>query len=307
MIIKVRHRPDFFCSQHSIIFDKKIKMKLNLEKPLAIFDLETTGINITSDRIVEIAIIKVFPDGSEEEYCQRVNPQMPIPAFVSEIHGIYDKDVVNEPTFDEIADLVVKFIGDADLAGYNSNKFDIPVLAEELMRAGSDFDVSQRRFVDVQNIFHKMEQRTLAAAYQFYCKKTIENAHNALYDAKATWDVLQAQIERYPDLSNEITALSEFSKAGNYNLLDFAGRLALNEKGEGMYNFGKHKGKTIKEVARIEPGYYGWMLDADFPLYTKQCLKREMEKIKEEREQAKTPKQDENLEDKLEALKNKFK
>lgn len=281
-------------------------MKLNLEKPLAIFDLETTGTNITSDRIVEIAIIKVFPDGSEEQYCQRVNPQMPIPAVVSEIHGIFDKDVVNEPTFDQIAQKVVDFIGDADLAGYNSNKFDIPVLAEELMRAGSDFDVSQRRFVDVQNIFHKMEQRTLAAAYLFYCKKNIENAHNAMYDAKATWDVLKAQLERYPELTNDINYLSEFSKAGNYNLLDFAGRLAINEKGEGMYNFGKHKGKTIKEVAHIEPGYYGWMLDADFPLYTKQCLRREMEKIKSERERSKKIKE-EDLEEKLEALKNKFK
>lgn len=280
-------------------------MKLNLEKPLAIFDLETTGTNITSDRIVEIAIIKVFPDGREEQYCQRVNPQMPIPPIVSEIHGIYDKDVVNEPTFDQLAETVVAFIGDADLAGYNSNKFDIPVLAEELMRAGSDFDVSQRRFVDVQNIFHKMEQRTLAAAYLFYCKKTIENAHNALYDARATWDVLKAQLERYPELTNEIDYLADFSKAGNYNLLDFAGRLAINEKGEGMYNFGKHKGKTIKEVAHIEPGYYGWMLDADFPLYTKQCLRREMEKIKSERERTKKAKE-EDIENKLEALKNKF-
>jgi DNA polymerase-3 subunit epsilon len=280
-------------------------MKLNLEKPLAIFDLETTGTNITSDRIVEIAIIKVFPDGREEQYCQRVNPQMPIPPVVSEIHGIYDKDVVNEPTFDQIAETVVAFIGDADLAGYNSNKFDIPVLAEELMRAGSDFDVSLRRFVDVQNIFHKMEQRTLAAAYQFYCKKTIENAHNALYDARATWDVFKAQLERYPELTNDINYLSDFSKAGNYNLLDFAGRLAINEKGEGMYNFGKHKGKTIKEVAHLEPGYYGWMLDADFPLYTKQCLRREMEKIKSERERTKKTKE-EDIENKLEALKNKF-
>lgn len=281
-------------------------MKLNLEKPLAIFDLETTGTNITSDRIVEIAIIKVFPDGKEEQYCQRVNPQMPIPAVVSEIHGIYDKDIVNEPTFDQIAETVVAFIGDADLAGYNSNKFDIPVLAEELMRAGSDFDVSQRRFVDVQNIFHKMEQRTLAAAYLFYCNKNIENAHNALYDARATWDVLKAQLDRYSDLKNDISYLSEFSKAGNYNLLDFAGRLAINEKGEGIYNFGKHKGKTIKEVSHLEPGYYGWMLDADFPLYTKQCLRREMEKIKSEREKSKKAKE-EDFEDKLEALKNKFK
>lgn len=281
-------------------------MNLSLERPLAIFDLETTGTNITSDRIVEIAIIKVQPDGTEENYCKRVNPEMPIPAVVSEIHGIYDKDIQDAPTFKELAIEIVAFIGDADLAGYNSNKFDIPVLAEELMRAGSDFDISKRRFVDVQNIFHKMEQRTLAAAYLFYCNKTIENAHNALYDAKATWDVLKAQIERYPDIKNDVIYLSEFSKAGNYNLLDFAGRLAIDDKGEAIYNFGKHKGRTIKQVAQIEPGYYGWMLDADFPLYTKQCLRREMDKIKAEREKAKESKET-DIASKLEALKNKFK
>lgn len=281
-------------------------MNLSLERPLAIFDLETTGTNITSDRIVEIAIIKVQPDGTEEYYCKRVNPEMPIPALVSEIHGIYDKDIQDAPTFKDLANEVVEFIADADLAGYNSNKFDIPVLAEELMRAGSDFDISKRKFVDVQNIFHKMEQRTLAAAYLFYCNKTIENAHNALYDAKATWDVLKAQIERYPDIKNDVSYLSEFSKAGNYNLLDFAGRLAIDDKGEAVYNFGKHKGKTIKQVAQIEPGYYGWMLDADFPLYTKQCLRREMDKIKAEREKNKESKET-VIQSKLEALKNKFK
>ena len=281
-------------------------MNLSLERPLAIFDLETTGTNITSDRIVEIAIIKVQPDGTEENYCKRVNPEMPIPALVSEIHGIYEKDIQDAPTFKELANEIVAFIGDADLAGYNSNKFDIPVLAEELMRAGSDFDISKRKFVDVQNIFHKMEQRTLAAAYLFYCNKSIENAHNALYDAKATWDVLKAQIDRYPDIKNDVTYLSEFSKAGNYNLLDFAGRLAIDDKGEAIYNFGKHKGKTIKQVAQIEPGYYGWMLDADFPLYTKQCLRREMDKIKAEREKAKETKET-DIQSKLEALKNKFK
>lgn len=281
-------------------------MNLSLERPLAIFDLETTGTNITSDRIVEIAIIKVQPDGTEENYCKRVNPEMPIPIVVSEIHGIYDKDIQDAPTFKELANEIVEFIGDADLAGYNSNKFDIPVLAEELMRAGSDFDISKRRFVDVQNIFHKMEQRTLAAAYLFYCNKSIENAHNALYDAKATWDVLKAQIERYPEIKNDVTYLSEFSKAGNYNLLDFAGRLAIDDKGEAIYNFGKHKGRTIKQVAQIEPGYYGWMLDADFPLYTKQCLRREMEKIKAEREKAKESNES-DIQSKLEALKNKFK
>ena len=282
-------------------------MQLKLTRPIAIFDVETTGLNITTDRIVEIAIIRVEIDGSESEYLRRVNPEIPIPAEVSAIHGIFEADIADAPTFAEIADEVVAFIGDSDLAGYNSNKFDIPVLAEELMRAGSDFDVASRRFVDVQNIFHKMEQRTLAAAYQFYCEKPMQNAHNALYDARVTLDVLRAQLDRYSTLENNVEYLSNFSKAGNYNLLDFAGRLAINEHGEAMYNFGKHKGKTIREVMRIEPGYYGWMLDADFPLYTKKCLRAEMDKIKAEREESKKEDDNTELNAKLEALKNKFK
>ena len=283
------------------------RMHLKLTRPSAIFDLETTGLNITSDRIVEIAIIRVEIDGSESEYLRRVNPEMPIPAEVSAIHGIFEADLVDAPTFAEIAEEVVAFIGDSDLAGYNSNKFDIPVLAEELMRAGSDFDVASRRFVDVQNIFHKMEQRTLAAAYQFYCEKPMENAHNALYDARVTLDVFRSQLDRYNTLENNVDYLSAFSKAGNYNLLDFAGRLAINEHGEAMYNFGKHKGKTIRDVMRSEPGYYGWMLDADFPLYTKKCLRVEMDKLKAEREGAKKEDDHTDLNAKLEALKNKFK
>ncbi len=282
-------------------------MQLKLTRPIAIFDLETTGLNITSDRIVEIAIIRVEIDGSESEFLRRVNPEMPIPAEVSAIHGIFEADIVDAPKFAEIAEEVVAFIGDSDLAGYNSNKFDIPVLAEELMRAGSDFDVASRRFVDVQNIFHKMEQRTLAAAYQFYCEKPMENAHNALYDARVTLDVFRSQLDRYNTLENNVDYLSAFSKAGNYNLLDFAGRLAINEHGEAMYNFGKHKGKTIREVMRSEPGYYGWMLDADFPLYTKKCLRVEMDKLKAEREGAKKEDDNSDLNAKLEALKNKFK
>lgn len=282
-------------------------MQLQLSRPIAIFDLETTGLNITSDRIVEIAIIRVEADGTESEFLRRVNPGMPIPAEVSAIHGIFDEDVADAPKFDDIANEVVQFIGESDLAGYNSNKFDIPVLAEELMRAGCDFDMSSRRFVDVQNIFHKMEQRTLAAAYQFYCEKPMDNAHNALYDARVTLDVFRAQLDRYSSLENNVEFLSSFSKAGNYNLLDFAGRLAINEHGQAMYNFGKHKGRTIREVMRIEPGYYGWMLDADFPLYTKKCLRSEMDKIKAEREEAKKEEDNIDLNAKLEALKNKFK
>jgi DNA polymerase-3 subunit epsilon len=279
-------------------------MRLQLERPLIIFDLETTGTNITSDRIVEIAMIKIHPDFNEEEFCQRVNPGIPIAPEITEIHGISNEDIADAPSFNEIAQSVLDFISDGDLGGYNSNKFDIPVLAEELMRAGLTVDFSKKKFVDVQNIFHKMEQRTLAAAYQFYCSKTIENAHNALYDAKATWDVLKAQMERYSELSEKVDELSKFTSVGNFTLLDFAGRIAKNDKEEAIYNFGKHKGKTVREVNKIEPGYYGWMLDADFPLYTKQVLRMEMEKIKQERQDANS---NQSMEAKLEALKKKFK
>ncbi|TNF49180.1 MAG: 3'-5' exonuclease [Bacteroidetes bacterium] len=285
-------------------------MKLNLERPLAIFDLETTGINITSDRIVEIAIVKLSPDGTQTSYLKKVNPGIPIPPEITAIHGISDDDVRNEPFFKDIALEVLEFIGDADLGGYNSNKFDIPVIVEELMRAEIDVDFSEKRFVDVQNIFHKMEQRTLAAAFQFYCNKSLENAHSALHDAQATLDVLLAQMDRYENLQNDISYLSEFSRGSNLDLVDFAGRLARNERNEMIYNFGKHKGKTVRDVARIEPGYYGWMLDADFPLFTKKMLKQEMEKIKEEnerRKQEKSQREEENLQSKLDALKNKFK
>lgn len=297
-------------------------MILPLKRPLAIFDLETTGLNITKDRIVEIAVIKVNPDGSEEHFTKRVNPEIPIPEETSLIHGIYDADVKDAPTFAQIADELVTFLGNADLVGYNSNKFDIPVLSEELLRVGNQFDVSNRKFIDVQNIFHKMEQRTLAAAYLFYCDKKIENAHNALADTSATWEVLKAQLGKYDNLEKDVDFLSDFSKGGNLSNLDFAGRLAVNENGEAVYNFGKNKGKTIREISISEPGYYGWMLNADFPLYTKQCLRKEMDKIKKEQTQQpvervktiqQTPKKDisnepeQSLSEKLEALKNKFK
>ncbi len=284
-------------------------MRLNLERPLAIFDLETTGINISSDRIVEIAIVKLAPDGTQTSYLKKVNPGIPIPPEITAIHGISDDDVRNEPSFRDIALEVLEFIGDADLGGYNSNKFDIPVIVEELMRAEIDIDFSEKRFIDVQNIFHKMEQRTLAAAFQFYCKKNLENAHSALHDAQATLDVLLAQMERYENLQNNVSYLAEFSRGTNADIIDFAGRLARNDSKEVIYNFGKHKGKTIREVARIEPGYYGWMLDADFPLFTKKILKLEMEKIKlenERKKQEKSKKEEENLQSKLDALKNKF-
>lgn len=285
-------------------------MKLTLTNSLAVFDLETTGLDVSKDRILEIAILKVHPDGTTEEYLKRVNPGIPIPTESSEIHGIYEKDIKDAPTFKEIASEVTAFIGDSDLAGYNSNKFDIPVLAEELLRVENDFNVANRKFVDVQNIFHKMEQRTLVAAYSFYCNKDLVNAHSALSDATATWEVLKAQIEKYETLTPTIEFLADYSQQGDFELLDFAGRIAKNKRNEAMYNFGKHKGKTIREVAKVEPGYYGWMLDANFPLYTKQVLKTEMEKIKKENElnkinQSKT--EAAALTNKLEDLKNKFK
>ena len=281
-------------------------MKLDLKKPIAIFDLETTGLNITQDRIVEIAIIKVHPNGDEEEFHSLVNPEIEIPIEISEIHHIYQEDIKDKPTFKEIAEKVVKFIGDADLVGFNSNKFDIPVLSEELLRVGNNFDLSEKKFIDIQNIFHKMEQRTLSAAYKFYCQKEIENAHSALDDTRATWEVMKAQVEKYDNLENNVDFLSNFSKAGN-NTLDFAGRLAINSKNEVVYNFGKNKGKTVKEISENEPGYYGWMMQADFPLYTKQCLKKEMNRIKNEKKPTNNTTNNLSLNEKMEALKNKFK
>jgi DNA polymerase III subunit epsilon len=277
-------------------------MKLTLHKPLCVFDLETTGVQITKDRIVQIAIIKIHPDGSELEYNQIVNPEMEIPQEICEIHGITNEMAKKAPTLKELAPAIMAFIGDADLAGFNSNKFDIPVLVEELIRVGVDADFSNKAFVDVQNIFHKMEQRTLSAACLFYTGKPMENAHNALFDTRVTWEVLKAQIERYDNLEGDVTFLSDFSRHSNFEMVDYAGRLAKNENGETIYNFGKHKGKTILQVNQSEPGYYGWMLEADFTNHTKLCLRKEMDKIKLEKEQ----KKEQDLSDKLNSLTNKF-
>jgi DNA polymerase-3 subunit epsilon len=283
-------------------------MNLQLTKSLCVFDLETTGLQINTDRIVQIAIIKLNPSGERTELNQLINPEMIIPQEVIDIHGVSNELIQDKPTFSQFAPELIEFIGDADLAGYNSNKFDIPVLAEEFLRVGINFDFSFRKFIDIQNIFHKMEQRTLAAAYKFYCGEEMKNAHDALYDTQATLDVFLAQLERYketPELKSktDVTSLAEFSRAGTFELIDLAGRLAKNEKGEAVYNFGKHKGKTIKEVSKIEPGYFGWMSSdqTDFPRYTKECLRREMEKIKE------AEKKDAPItENSLESLKNKF-
>lgn len=277
-------------------------MYIKLERPLATFDLEATGLNITSDRIVEIAIVRVDPDGKKMTYERRINPEMEISEEATAVHGISNEDVANAPTLKDVVSEVIDFIKDCDLAGFNSNKFDLPMLAEELLRVGSDYDLSQVNHIDVQNIFHKMEQRTLSAAYQFYCNKSLENAHAAFADAEATWEVLDAQVAKYSELENNVDFLATFSLYGDVKRADFAGRLAYNKNGEVTYNFGKHKGKSVAQVAKEEPGYYGWMMDADFPLYTKQQLKAEMERIKAKRSEHK----EKSFENKLDALKNKF-
>ena len=245
-------------------------MKLNLKNPLVFFDLETTGINVATDRIVEIAYLKIFPNGNEESKVIRVNPGMPIPAESTAIHGISDEDVKNEPKFNELAQTFANTFEGCDFAGYNSNKFDIPLLAEEFLRADVDFDLKKRKFIDVQVIFYKMEQRTLSAAYKFYCKKDLENAHSALADTKATYEILKSQLDVYSDLTNDVDYLSNFSSQNNN--ADLLGRIIYNEKGNEVFNFGKYKGKSVEEVLEKDPGYYGWMMNGDFPLYTKKVL-----------------------------------
>lgn len=245
-------------------------MRLNLKNPLVFFDLETTGIDITKDRIVEISYVKVFPNGKEESKTMRINPERPIPPESTAIHGITDDDVKDCPTFKAVAKTLAAQIEDCDLAGYNSNRFDIPLLAEEFLRADVNIDLNRRKFVDVQTIFHKMEQRTLSAAYKFYCNKTLENAHTAAADTMATYEVLQAQLDRYPELQNDIAFLSDFSSYNNN--VDFAGRMIYNDKKEEVFNFGKFKGRLVEDVLKNEPGYYAWMMNSDFPLNTKQKL-----------------------------------
>ncbi len=247
-------------------------MKLNLSKPICFFDLETTGVNVASDRIVEISILKVFPNGNKESYTWRVNPEMPIPKQSSDIHGITNEMVANEPTFKELANKVYQLIKDSDLGGFNSNRFDIPLLAEEMLRAEIDFDMKKALSVDVQTIFHKMEKRTLEAAYKFYCDKSLENAHSAEADTLATYEVLLAQLHRYEDLENDVNFLAEFSSHRDF--ADFAGFIGYNKDGVEVFNFGKHKGSLVEDVLDKEPGYFGWLLNADFPLYTKQVLTR---------------------------------
>jgi DNA polymerase III subunit epsilon len=257
-------------------------VKLNLKKPLVFLDLETTGINITTDRIVEIAMLKIYPDGREEEKQQRINPGIPIPLEASMIHGIYDEDVKNAPVFKEVAKTFARFIEGCDLAGFNSTRFDIPLLTEEFLRVDIDLDLKKHKFVDVQVIYHRMEKRTLAAAYKFYLSKDLENAHSAMADTKATYEVLKAQIARYDGVDyddcgkksipivNNVESLASFSSFDKN--ADFAGRIIYDENGVEIFNFGKHKGKAVDKVLKEEPGYFGWMMQGEFPLYTKKVL-----------------------------------
>ena len=245
-------------------------MRLNLKNPIIFFDLETTGINIASDRIVEISYLKVDLNGNETSKTLRVNPGIPIPEKVTAIHGISDEDVKDAPTFNEVAKSLARDFEGCDLAGYNSVRFDIPLLAEEFLRSGVDIDLKRRKFVDVQVIFMKMEPRTLTAAYKFFVNKELSNAHSAEADTMATYEVLQAQLDRYSNLENDIGKLAEFS--AHTRNVDFAGRIVFNEDDVEVFNFGKYKGKAVSEVLEKDPGYYGWMMNGDFPLYTKKVL-----------------------------------
>ncbi|HPE76383.1 MAG TPA: 3'-5' exonuclease [Draconibacterium sp.] len=260
-------------------------MLLKLKNPVVVLDLETTGMNIVTDRIVEIALLKINVDGSEEEKLMLINPEMPIPTEVSQIHGITDDDVKDKPTFREVAKTLAKFIEGCDLCGFNSNRFDIPLLAEEFLRADIDIDLKKHKFIDVQAIFHKMEKRTLAAAYKFYCNRELIDAHSAMADTKATYEVLKAQLDMYNGVEfedgkggktvpivNDVEKLSEFS-AYDQNV-DFVGRIVYDENGVEVFNFGKNKGVPVEKVLREQPGYFGWMLDSEFPLYTKKVLTR---------------------------------
>jgi DNA polymerase-3 subunit epsilon len=258
-------------------------MQLKLKRPIVFFDLETTGLDVVNDRIVEISIVKVYPDGKEEIKTKRINPTIPISEEASKIHHISNEDVKDEPTFKLIAKSLAQFIEGCDVAGFNSNRFDVPLLVEEFLRAGVDFDMKKRKFIDVQSIFHKMEKRTLIAAYKFYCKKDLTKAHSAEADTIATYEVLKAQLDLYKDVEykdadgvatkpivNEIDDLSEFSSQTKN--VDFAGRIVYNKDGVEVINFGKHKGKPVEEVLKKEPSYYNWIMNSDFPLYTKKVL-----------------------------------
>jgi DNA polymerase-3 subunit epsilon len=255
-------------------------MRLKLHKPLIVFDLETTGVIPSRDKIVELFMIKVNPDGSRKDLYQRFNPEILIPAEVTAIHGISNEDVANEPTFKEKAHDIFNFINQCDFAGFNSNKFDFPMLVEEFYRANIEFDITKCKFVDAQRIYHMMEPRTLSAAYQFYCEKPLDNAHSAKADTEATWEIIQAQIEKYQQIEPNVEYIHKLTGQGN--LLDLAGRFILNDKSQAIFNFGKHKGKTVETVFKSDPGYYDWMMQGDFSLQTKKILtKLKLEGLKQ--------------------------
>ncbi|WP_258104805.1 3'-5' exonuclease [Marinoscillum sp. MHG1-6] len=255
---------------------------LNLKNPLVVFDLETTGTNVSHDRIVEIALIKVMPDGSVEEKCRKINPTIPIPLESSLVHGIYDEDVKDEATFKQVAKSLAQWLEGCDLAGFNILKFDVPLLVEEFLRADVDFEVSQKKLIDAQKLFHMMEKRNLTAAFKFYCGKDLENAHSALADTQATYEVLKAQIEKYEgeeltDLKGEKLGIIEndmqvIHQLTNGKMVDLAGRMVFDNDGQEIFNFGKHKGKYVSDVLKAEPGFYDWMMKGDFPLDTKRKL-----------------------------------
>ena len=245
-------------------------MELKLQNPLIFFDLETTGVNASKDRIVEISYIKLMPNGTEVEKTLRINPEMHIPEEATAVHGITDADVADKPRFKDIAKELARVFEGCDIAGFNSNRFDVPLLAEEFLRADVDVDFSRRRFVDVQTIFHKMEQRTLSAAYKFYFGKDLDDAHSANADTRATYEVLKAQLDKYPSLQNDIDFLSKFS-THNRNV-DLAGRIVYNDNNVEVFNFGKYKGIPVEEVLKTDSGYFGWILNGDFPQNTKKVL-----------------------------------
>lgn len=242
-------------------------MSLQLTRPLAFIDLETTGINISTDRIVEIAIVKIMPNGEKLVKRKLINPQMPIPPQATEVHGISNEMVKDAPTFKQVAHEIKQFIEGCDIGGYNSNRFDMPMLIEEFLRAGVQYNVQGKKFVDVQKVFHLMEQRTLSAAYKFYCNKTLEGAHSAEVDATATWEILEAQVKRYPQLGNTVESIVKFT--GEDEIVDFARRF-IKQNGVEVFNFGKHKGKSVEQVIKEEPQYYDWMMKGDFAMDTKQ-------------------------------------
>jgi DNA polymerase-3 subunit epsilon len=255
-----------------LLQDTFVQMNLLLKRPIVFFDLETTGLNIGTDRIVEISMLKVGPNGNEDIRTCLLNPEMPISEEAQAIHGISNENVRDKPTFKQKAADIAKFLEGADLAGFNLLKFDVPVLVEEFMRVGQDFDLKNRKIVDVQRIFHQMEKRTLEAAYAFYCNQALEGAHSAEADTKATFEVYKAQIERYDELQNDTAFIHEFTGAPADKMVDIAGRLVKNEHGVAIINFGKYKGQPVEDVLRNDPGYYGWMMRGDFPLYTKKKL-----------------------------------